>query len=50
MIIKKNKKLSQIMICRYFVIIYEKAIKDDFFSYYLLLILTEISIKKAWEF
>lgn len=35
------------MIYRYFVIIYEKAIKDDFFSYYLLLILTEISIKKA---
>ena len=35
------------MIFRYFVIIYEKAIKDDFFSYYLLLILTEISIKNA---
>ena len=35
------------MICRYFVIIYEKAIKGDFFSYYLLLILTEISIKKS---
>ena len=26
---------------------YEKTIKDDFFSYYFLLILTEISIKNS---